>query len=149
MSPSIRPLLGFRTVIGIGSLLLAASASAQAPAGYYAGVDSTTGNSLRSTLHPVIDDHTRFPYTSGSTDTWNILEEAQEDPNNSSRIIDVYANESYTKIGGGVGAYNREHTWPKSYGFPNDGADNYPYTDCHMLWLCDSGYNSSRSNNCF
>ncbi|MCH7727120.1 MAG: endonuclease, partial [Planctomycetes bacterium] len=48
--------------------------------------------------------------------------------------------------GGGNSFYNREHSWPKSYGFPNDNAKNYPYTDCHALFLCDSGYNSSRSN---
>jgi PKD repeat protein/endonuclease I len=146
---SIRSLLGICSSLATATFLLAGSALAQAPPGYYSGADDTNGTTLRSTLHGVIDDHTRFPYTSGSTDTWNILEDAQEDPNNSSRIVDVYMNESYTKIGGGVGPYNREHTWPKSYGFPNDNADNYPYTDCHMLWLCDSGYNSARSNKPF
>ena len=33
------------------------------------------------------------------------------------------------KAGGGNTDYNREHTWPSSYGFPNDNASNYPYTD--------------------
>lgn len=124
-------------------------APAQAPPTYYNSVDDSTPATLRSTLHNVIDDHTRFPYTSGSTDTWDILEIAQEDPGNSSRIIDIYRNASYAKIGGGVGAYNREHSWPSSYGFPDDGSDNYPYTDCHQLFLCDSGYNSTRSNKPF
>ncbi|MCA9255829.1 MAG: endonuclease, partial [Phycisphaerales bacterium] len=119
------------------------------PAGYYDSVNTTTGATLRATLHEVIDDHTRYPYTSSSTDTWNILEDAQQDPANASRIIDVYGNQSITKIGGGTGPYNREHSWPKSYGFPNDGADNYPYTDCFQLFLCDSGYNSARSNKPF
>ena len=81
-----------------------------------------------------------------TTDTWNILELAQQDPGNSSRIIDVYKNASYAKVGAGNSFYNREHPWPKSYGFPNDGGSNYPYSDCHVLFLCDSSYNSSRGN---
>ncbi len=131
----------------IALLLLAATAlPAQPPAGYYDTVDPTNGTTLRLTLHEVVDDHTRFPYTASTTDTWDILNLADEDPNDTGNIIDVYKNASYAKISGGTGAYNREHTWPKSYGFPNDGSTNYPYTDCHMLFLSDSGYNSSRSN---
>ena len=99
-----------------------------------------------ATLHAVIDDHLRFPYNSAGTDTWVILELADEDPNNANNILDVYKNASYVKVGGGTGDYNREHTWPSSYGYPNDNSSNMPYTDCHMLFLCDDGYNSSRSN---
>ncbi len=117
-----------------------------APAGYYDTVDESSSTALRTTLHAVIDDHTKIPYTSSSTDTWNVLEAADEDPNNSSNILDVYLNASYLKQGGGNTDYNREHCWPKSYGFPNDGSSNYPYTDCHHLFLANDSYNSSRSN---
>ncbi len=137
--------LSLVTTIG----LVASAAFAQAPAGYYSSVNSTNSTTLRSTLHQVIDDHQRFPYTSGSTDTWDILNLADEDPNNSGRILDVYKNASYPKMSGGVGPYNREHSWPKSYGFPDDGGSNYPYTDCHQLFLCDASYNSARSNKPF
>jgi endonuclease I len=113
------------------------------PPGYYDTVDTTSSAALRDTLHAVIDDHTRLPYTSGSTDTWDVLEMAQENPALPFQILDVYKNASYTK---GSSSYNREHTWPVSLGFPNDGADNYPFTDCHMLRLCDAGYNTARSN---
>lgn len=116
------------------------------PVGYYDGVDARDATSLRNTLHHVIDDHTRFPYTSSATDTWDILDDADEDPNNSSNVLDIYKNASYTKEGGGNSNYNREHSWPKSYGFPKDGSTNYPYTDCHHLFIANSGYNSSRSN---
>jgi endonuclease I len=122
---------------------------AQPPAGYYDSVDATSPATLRATLHPVIDDHTRFPYTSGATDTWDILEMADEDPADSGRILDVYKNASYAKVGGGNPSYNREHSWPNSYGFPDDVPGNYPYTDCHALFLSDSAYNSSRGNNPF
>ena len=128
-------------------LLAPAVAFSDPPAGYYDSVDRKAQAALRSALHEIVDDHIRFPYTSGNTDTWNILELADEDPNNPSNILDVYKNASYPKQGGGVGAYNREHSWPNSYGFPDDGASNYPYTDCHALFLSDSSYNSSRGNN--
>ncbi|MBL6755380.1 MAG: endonuclease [Planctomycetes bacterium] len=131
------------------AILFASAALGQGPPGYYASVDATDGATLRATLHTVIDDHTRFPYTSGSTDTWDILELADEDPALSSSVLDVYRNASYAKEGGGNSFYNREHSWPKSYGFPTDGSTNYPYTDCHALFICDSGYNSSRSNKPF
>lgn len=126
--------------------LLSVALSAQEPPGFYASVNTSSAALLRSTLHAVIDDHTRFPYTASTTDTWNILELAQQNPANASQIVDIYRNGAFAKIGGGVGPYNREHAWPKSYGFPNDGGDNYPYTDCFHLHLCDSNYNSSRSN---
>jgi len=113
---------------------------------YYDGVDASSPAVLRQTLHATIDDHVRYPYTSTATDTWDILDLADEDPNDDGRILDVYKNESYPKFGGGNDFYNREHSWPKSFGFPDDNSGNYPYTDCHMLFLCDSGYNSSRTN---
>ncbi len=131
------------------AILLSLSAAAQAPTGYYSSVDASTSALLRATLHAVIDDHQRFPYTAGSTDTWNILEIADQDPGNSGRILDVYRNASYAKAGGGNSNYNREHVWPNSYGFPNDNGGNYPYTDCHHLFLCDVGYNSQRDRRLF
>ncbi len=121
-------------------------AHAQAPVGYYDSVDATDQALLRTSLHLVIKDHTRFPYTASTTDTWDILEAADQDPSNPSNVLDVYMNASYAKQGGGNANYNREHVWPKSYGFPIDGDGNYPYTDCHHLHISDSGYNSARSN---
>ncbi|MFG0329990.1 MAG: endonuclease [Phycisphaerales bacterium] len=132
-------------LVGLASILVAAASSAQ-PTGYYDTADPSSAAALRASLHDIIDDHIRFPYTSSNTDTWDILELADEDPANSSRIVDVYLNESYPKYGGGNSDYNREHTWPKSYGFPNDHSGNYPYTDCHHLFLCHDSYNTSRSN---
>ena len=139
------------TMLALLFVFLDGPAAAVPPVGYYDSVDAANPSTLRVTLHNVIDDHTRFPYTSSSTDTWDILELAQQDPGNSTRIIDGYRNRSYAKIGGGVGPYNREHSWPKSYGFPqnSNNPENYPYTDCFQLFLCDSGYNSSRSNKPF
>lgn len=132
--------------LALALLLLPLPALAQPPAGYYALVDASSSATLRLTLHEAIDDHTRFPYSSSATDTWDILEAADVDPVDPSRVLDVYRNASYDKRGGGNNDYNREHSWPKSYGFPRDGATNYPYTDCHHLFIADTRYNSSRSN---
>jgi hypothetical protein len=143
---------GSRRLVALLVLSLASFAAplrAQIPPGYYAGVDATNATTLRATLHDAIDDHTAFPYTSGGTDTWDILEEAMEDPNDPGAILDVYRNRSFPKQGGGNSFYDREHTWPSSLGFPDEGSGNLPYSDCHMLWLADSGYNGARSNKPF
>lgn len=126
---------------------VAATLSAQAPPTYYSTVNTTTPALLRSTLNAVIDDHTKIPYTASSTDTWDVLEVADQAPSSSTQILDLYKNALYSKQGGGNSFYNREHSWPNSYGFPNDGATNYPYTDCHHLFLCDIAYNGARDNN--
>lgn len=139
--------------ISVLVLLFLASIShlshAAIPLNYYDTVDVTNAVTLRYSLHEIIDDHTRIPYTSSATDTWDVLEQADQDQDNSSRITTLYKNISYGKQGGGNSNYNREHTWPKSYGFPRDNSSNYPYTDMHHLFLADSGYNSSRSNKPF
>ncbi len=137
------------TAVTFLALASTAVTFADPPEGYYDTVDATDATALRLTLHGVIDDHQRFPYTSGSTDTWDILKLADEDPNDSAHILDVYKNASYMKFNGGNDFYNREHTWPNSFGFPDDNSQNYPFSDCHMLFLCDGSYNSSRSNNPF
>lgn len=128
-------------------ILLASTALADAPAGYYDAIDPTDVDALRGSLHDLIDNHTRYPYTSSSTDTWDILETADEFPVGADTILDLYRNRVLTKFGGGVGPYNREHTWPNSYGFSSSGST--PYTDCHHLFLCDVGYNGDRGNKPF
>lgn len=130
----------------VTGLILSTSALAAVPADYYNTADTSSAIALRNSLHAIIDDHTRFPYTSSQTDTWDILETADQDPNNAANVITIYRNASYQKEGGGNSFYNREHSWPKSYGFPDDGSSNYAYTDAHHLFIADSGYNSSRSN---
>ena len=135
-------------VLAVASLLVSASIAQADPApGYYDTVDTTDATTLRTTLHDVIDDHTRVYYTSSTkTDVWDVIDEADEDPNNPDAVLDIYANKTYAKAGGGNDFYHREHSWPKSYGFPKDVVANFPYTDCHHLWVADGGYNSSRSN---
>ncbi|MBB1472914.1 endonuclease [Luteimonas sp. MC1782] len=123
--------------------------------GYYGLVNTSSPGQLRCSLHATIKGHVAYPYSGSGTSTWTILEIADEDPNDAGKILDVYRNRSYTKGtdragSGGSNKYNREHTWPNSLGFPattgNLGFPNAPYTDAHMLYLSDEGYNSNRGN---
>jgi endonuclease I len=123
---------------------------------YYSQVNTSSPGQLRCSLHHVIRGHTAFPYSSSTgTSTWTILELAEEDPTNPAFIIDAYRNRRYAKgsdragTGSGI-TYNREHSWPNSLGFGsttgNLGLPNAPYTDAHMLYLTDTGYNADRGN---
>ncbi|MEE4304302.1 MAG: endonuclease [Wenzhouxiangella sp.] len=132
------------------------SVIAEGDDGYYSQVNPSSPEQLRCTLNLTIRGHTAYPYSGGGTDSWAILEIAQEDPGDSNRVIDSYRNHSYDKVSdrsgqGGSGPwYNREHTWPNSLGFPDrtdsQGRPNAPYTDVHMLHLTDQNYNSDRGN---
>ena len=119
--------------------------AAAGPGDYYASVNTSSFDQLRCTLHAVIDGHTKYPYSASTTDTWDILEIADEDPANSGRVVDIYRNESYIKHGAGNTDYNREHTWPNSLGFP-DQQQLAAYTDTHMLYISNDTYNSTRGN---
>ncbi|MBN8726935.1 MAG: endonuclease [Xanthomonadales bacterium] len=116
---------------------------------YYSRVNTSSPGQLRCSLHETIRGHTVYPYSGSGTNTWTILELAQQDPSNANRIIDVYRNRSYARgsdrAGTGSGlTYNREHTWPNSLGFASSGLA--AYTDTHMLWLSDTDHNARRGN---
>lgn len=113
---------------------------------YWAGIPETCGPALRAAIHDRLDDHQRYAYSSSDTDTWDLLELADEDPLDSARVVAPYKNESFLKFGGGTGPYNREHSWPQSYGFPDEALNNSPRTDAHHLFLEDVDYNSTRGN---
>lgn len=48
------------------------------PAAYYASAVATSPAQLRLSLHELIDDHTRVPYSSSATDTWDVLERSSK-----------------------------------------------------------------------
>jgi endonuclease I len=133
-----------------------ASGTGGGGSGYYARVNTSSPSQLRCSLHETIKGHTVYPYSSSSgTNTWTILEIADEDPSNSGRVLDAYRNRSYAKVtdraGSGSGLkYNREHSWPNSLGFGSATGDKglpyAPYTDTHMLYLTDSAWNADRGN---
>jgi endonuclease I len=139
----------------VANTTVAFTVAAAGPTGYYSHVNTSSPSQLRCSLHDTIKGHTAYPYSGGTTNTWTILEIADEDPNNSGRILDAYRNRSYLKVteraGSGSGLrYNREHTWPNSLGFGsatgNLGLPYAPYTDTHMLYLTDATWNADRGN---
>lgn len=122
---------------------------AQIPAGYYDSADGLTGVQLKNTLNNIIDGHIEFPYTSASTDTWDILKETDKDTLNSNNVILIYSGWSVNgaqEYNSGSG-WNREHVWAKSRG--DFGTSQGPGTDVHALRPCDISVNSARNNRWF
>lgn len=140
----------------LSTFALMASAALAQPIDYWGGVDTSNQQTLRDTIHATIKDHIRVPYTSAN---WPILEAADVNPSEPGHILDIYKNRSIPIGDSGTRDYDREHVWPQSRGFPLGarvvvGDDEVslslnPRADMHNLYLCDSGYNSSRSNNYF
>ena len=136
-------------ILKLITFLLSSFASviqAAPPDGYYASVDLSDRFAFKRSLHNIIDDHVKVPYTSSQLDTWDVIAIADRDPLDAARVLTLYKNATYPAAAGANEFYNREHVWPKSYGFPNDVVSNMPYTDLHHLFAADSSYNSSRSN---
>lgn len=127
---------------------------------YYSDVDLTkTEEAFILELTDVTNpsNYKRYPYSSSSTDTWDILREADEDPNNSNNIICLYSGLSIPKndqdgsaSSGAVYVWNREHLWAKSHGFPDEsGVYASAYTDCHHLHASEKNINAVRGNSDF
>ena len=132
------------------------------PQGYYDQANNLSSDELKEALHQIISNHIIFPYTSNSTDTWDILQQSDQDPNENNNMILVYTGRSqdkgyrdgsgnYSQYENGNGnqnnSWNREHIWPKSHGFPDE--DDNAYTDVHNLKPCDRSVNSSRGTKDF
>ena len=121
----------------------------QIPTGYYSSAENKSDQSLRSALHNIIDDHTEYNYTSSFTDTWDILKEADADPNNANNVLLIYTRESVNgsqEYASGAG-WNREHVWAKSRG--DFGTATGAGTDVHNLRASNIAVNSTRSNYSF
>src|SRR6056297_72309 len=122
---------------------------AQIPDGYYDSAEGLQGEDLKAALHQIIKNHTDYPYTSSSTDTWDILKESDRDPDNSDNVILIYTGWSVNaaqEYNSGSG-WSREHVWAKSHGFPDEWQN--AYRDAHHLRPCDISVNSSRGTKDF
>ncbi len=122
------------------------SGFSQIPPGYYDDAIGLEGEALKTALHNIIDDHTEYSYNDLRD---FILEETDEDPNNSNNIILLYTGRSQNKntFGGGADEWNREHVWAKSHG---DFGNNPPCgTDAHHIRPTDASVNSARGNKDF
>jgi endonuclease I len=129
-------------------LIMTIGAVAQ-PLTYYQDAWNENGNDLREALYDIIKVHTKLPYSSSSTDTWDVLKASDVDPANSSNVILIYAGISVNgpqEYNGGSG-WNREHVWPRSLG--NFGTSTGVGTDVHNLKPATISLNSTRSNHEF
>jgi len=115
--------------------------------GYYEGYDLTkTGTDLKNEIKRRID--TGF---SGIGYNWWPVENADEDPNNSSNVIQIYSRISIAKnkhVSGSTG-WNREHVVPKSKLGCSAGGSANACSDYHNLWAADNKLNSIRGNSTF
>src|SRR5690606_17762365 len=128
--------------IGLWALVLAwvgwsAAGIAQIPEGYYAGVDDSTPQTLRSTLHATLKaGHVVRSYNNAI----QTIQDANQDPNNSNNIILIYSGISVSKTWDSGNTWNREHVFPQSH-----FNSNSPYvSDVHALMPTVPTINSRR-----
>jgi|GEM_PF-2126847 len=115
---------------------------------YYALAQGKSGEELKAALNATIKAHTFQTYSC----IWTILEEADGDPNNSANVIGFYTGRSIPKLdrdqgGNTPDAWNREHIWANSKGFPD--RDMFAYSDAHHLRATDKSVNADRASNDF
>lgn len=149
------------------------------PAGYYASANGLTGEELKNELNDIITSHTEFPYTNDNTDVWDMLRDADEDPDNPDNVLLFYSGYSWPKDcqdtntdllpdycfeGNDRDAdyteWNREHIWSKSHG-DFEEEDDYAFeeksggyalgahTDGHHLVPAERAMNSTKNNRFF
>jgi len=121
--------------------------SIQLPA-YYVNSSGKSGEALKTALNNVLRGHVRFSYAG----VWDALGYTDEDPANSNNVLLLYAGRSQAKTfragtSSSPDAWNREHVWAKSHGFPNES--QYAHTDLHHLRPEDVSLNSTRGNKDF
>ncbi|AOT11084.1 hypothetical protein S4054249_24945 [Pseudoalteromonas luteoviolacea] len=110
---------------------------------YYASAIGKVGTELESALSLIArQGQQRMTYSQ----VWDALKYTDEDPNNPSNVLLFYTGKSQSKDtnGGGTTDWNREHSWPKSHGFPSES--QYGYTDIHHLRPTNVKVNSTRSS---
>lgn len=116
---------------------------------YYQSAFNLSDANLKRELNQIINNHILFPYTSSSTDTWDILKITDRDTVNSNNVLLIYSGRSVNaaqEYNGGLG-WNREHVWAKSRG--EFGTSLGAGTDVHHLRPCDVSVNSTRNNRNF
>jgi hypothetical protein len=101
----------------------------------YAPAEGLEGEELRRVLNEIATHgHSRLSYA----EVWGALDFTDEDPDNPANVILLYTGLSHPKpdkVSSTLNpnhdndSWNREHVWPKSHGFPNEG--QLAHTDIH------------------
>ena len=116
---------------------------------YYQSASGLEGHALKVALNDVIRGHTRYNYTPC---VWTILREADEAPGDPNSVVGFYTNRIIAKAmqdngSRGDDAWNREHIWAKSHGFPKKS--QHAFTDAHHIRAADRSVNTDRSDHDF
>lgn len=113
--------------------------------GYYKNLEDVTGNALKLALRELITDtHTNI---TSYAKLKEVLQDADEDPNNPDNMILFYTGASVTKTDN-MSTWNREHVWAQDLSngwFGESGAG----ADAHHIRPCNPSVNSSRGNKIF
>lgn len=115
---------------------------------YYANALQADKAMLHTAINKIISaNHHKLSYS----EVWSVLTYSDQDPSNKDNVILLYSGKSIAKKLNGSGAqsanqdaWNREHVWSKSHGFPKQS--QLAYTDAHHLRPADVSMNSTRSN---
>ena len=149
------------------------------PNGYYDSISGLTGEALKNALNDIITGHSEFPYTDTTTDVWDLLRDADEDPDNSDNVVLFYSEFTWPKEcqdtrtdllpdycfvdsdrDNDYTEWNREHIWSKSHG-DFEEEDEYEFklhdggyalgahTDAHHLVPAERTMNSVKNNRFF
>ena len=111
------------------------------PENYYEGTENLQGKDLKKALHNLIKGHKEYPYTSNSTDVWDILKETDRDPNTNSNVVLIYSGHSTDaaqEYNNGQG-WEKEHVWSQSHG--QFGREKGPGTDVQHLRPVEREFN--------
>jgi len=131
----------------VAALLAMASlaATASIPAGYYSSLDGKSGQALKDAIHELALQHTTFSYGS----LWIYFAETDCQPDNKSKVWDMYSDNTYYFRGGTSGVYgmHKEHSLPKSWWGGYDENQGYAgYTDINHLYPANGDANMAKSN---
>ncbi|MCZ4693542.1 hypothetical protein DWB61_00835 [Ancylomarina euxinus] len=120
--------------------------SVRIPDNYYTSASTLSGAQLRSQIQSIISSGVKkLPYTSSSTDVWDMCEAGDQNPDNASQVWQIYKEQGISKsahVSGSTG-WNREHVWAKSHG--DFGTSAGPGTDGHHLRASDAKENGNRA----
>ena len=93
---------------------------------YYSSIEDVTGEALKLQLRSLITStHT---HKTSYDELKDVLQEADEDPNNSNNMILFYTGESVKKSAD-MNVWNREHVWAQSLSWFNDKPSSSAYSD--------------------
>ena len=135
----------FRLLIAAVAAMAWIGAGATIPAGYYSSLDGKSGQALKDAIHDLALQHTVFSYNS----LWIYFAETDCQPDNKSKVWDMYSDKTYYFRGGTSGVYgmHKEHSMPKSWWGGYDETQGYAgYTDINHLYPSDGDANMAKSN---